>query len=135
MQVRGEGGVGVGADVDGAVVIVILGKHKPLGNGELLFWVTSDSLLLLPSEGGGMLAHPCLIQGLVCGSHDNDESLLLSVRCSSGGLSHDRSVILLPLGGRGGLLPIDYGEVEVAVRHSRQDGGGGRQRALGIGQR
>jgi hypothetical protein len=45
MQVRSEGGVGVGADVDGAVVVVILGKHKPLGNGELLFRVTSDGLL------------------------------------------------------------------------------------------
>jgi hypothetical protein len=52
MQVRGEGGVGVGASIDGAIVVVVLGKHDPLGSGELLFQVTSDGLLLLPSEGG-----------------------------------------------------------------------------------
>jgi hypothetical protein len=57
-----------------------------------------------------------------CGSHDGDESLLLSVRGSGGGLSHDRGVVLLPLGG-GGLLLID-GEVGGAARHDRQDGGG-----------
>jgi hypothetical protein len=76
--------------------------------------VTSDGLLLLSSEGGGALAHPCLIQGLTCGSHGSDESLLLSVRGSGGGLSRDCGVILLPLSGDV-LLPIDSGEVGVAV--------------------
>jgi hypothetical protein len=84
----------------------------------------SDGLLLLPSEGGGALVCPCLIQGLACSSHDSDESLLLSVCGSGGGLSHDRAVVLLPLGGRGSLLPIGGGEGGVAARHSRQDGGG-----------
>jgi hypothetical protein len=37
MQVRGEGGVGVGADVDGAIVFAVLGKRGPLGSGEMLF--------------------------------------------------------------------------------------------------
>jgi hypothetical protein len=124
MQVHNKGGVGVGAGVDGAVIIIVLGKHDPLGSSELLFQVTSDILLLLPSEGGGALMCPCLIQGLVCGSHGSDESLLLSVHGSASGLSHDRGVILLPLGGLRGLLPIDGGEVGVAARHSRQDIGG-----------
>jgi hypothetical protein len=52
VQVRGEGGVGVGAGVDGAIVVVVLGNRDPLGSGELLFQVTGDSLLLFPSEGG-----------------------------------------------------------------------------------
>jgi hypothetical protein len=50
-----------------------------LVRGELLFQVTSDGLLLLPSEGNDTLVHTCLIQGLACDSHDNDESL-----CQSG---------------------------------------------------
>jgi hypothetical protein len=49
---------------------------------------------------------PCLVQGLACGSHDSDESLLLAVRGGGGG-------------GDGGLLPVDGGEVGVAARHSR----------------
>jgi hypothetical protein len=61
MQVRGEGSVGVGAGVDGAIVVVVLGERHPLGNSELLLQVTSDSILLLPSEGGDALARPCLI--------------------------------------------------------------------------
>jgi hypothetical protein len=61
MQVRGEGSVGVGAGVDGAIVVVVLRKRHPLGNSELLLQVTSDSILLLPSEGGDALARPCLI--------------------------------------------------------------------------
>jgi hypothetical protein len=57
MQVCGEGGVV--ADVDGAIIIVVLGKRDPLGNGELLFQVMSDGLLLLPSKGGGVpVPHP-----------------------------------------------------------------------------
>jgi hypothetical protein len=65
----------------------------------------------------------------VCGSHGGDESLLLSVRGSGGGLSHGRGVLLLPLGGSGGrdgggsLLLVD-GEVGGAARHDRQDSGG-----------
>jgi hypothetical protein len=30
MQVRGEDGVGVGASVDGAIIIIVLGKRDPL---------------------------------------------------------------------------------------------------------
>jgi hypothetical protein len=119
IQVCGEGGIGVGADIDGAIVVVVLGDRDPLGSRELLFQVTGDDLLLLPSEGGGMHAHPRLIQCLACNSHDDDESLLLSVDVSGGGLSHGREVVLLPLGGDGGLLPIDNGEVGVAARHGR----------------
>jgi hypothetical protein len=93
-----------------------------LGSGELLFQVTDDGLLLFPSEGGGALTHPCLVQGLACGSHGGDESLLLSVRSSGGGLSHSRGIVLLPLGVSGGrdggdsLLLVD-GEVGGAARH------------------
>jgi hypothetical protein len=123
MQVHGEGSVGVGANVGGAIVAIVLGDHDPLDSGELLFQVTSDGLPLLSSEGGGALAHPCLVQGVACDSHDN-----------SGSLSHDRDIVLLPLGG-GDLLPVDGGEVGVATPHGRQDGGGGRWRALGLGQR
>jgi hypothetical protein len=36
VQVRGKGSVGVGAGVDGAIVVV-LGDRDPLGSGELLF--------------------------------------------------------------------------------------------------
>jgi hypothetical protein len=78
----------------------------------------NDGLLLLPSEGGCALVRPCLVQGLACDSHDSDESLLLSVRGSGGGLSRDRGVLLLPLGA-GGLLPVDGGEVGVAAQYSR----------------
>jgi hypothetical protein len=119
VQVCGEGS-------DGAIVVVILGNRDPLGSGELLFQVMGNGLLLFPSEGGSAFARLCLIQGLVCGSHGGDESLLLSVRGSGDGLSHD--IILLPLsdgGGShdGGLLLID-GEVGGAARHDRQDGDG-----------
>jgi hypothetical protein len=55
VQVRGEGGVGAGAGVDRAIVVVVLGNRDPLGSGELLFQVTGDGLLLFPSEGGGAL--------------------------------------------------------------------------------
>jgi hypothetical protein len=59
MQVRGEGNIGVGASVDGAIVVVILGKRNPLGSGELLFQVMSKGILLPSSEGGGMPTCPC----------------------------------------------------------------------------
>jgi hypothetical protein len=68
-------------------------------------------------------ARPCLVQGLACGSHDGDESLLVSVHGSGNGLSRGRGVLLLPLDDSG-LLPVDGGEVGVAARHGRQDGGG-----------
>jgi hypothetical protein len=48
--VHGEGSTGVGAGIDGAIIVVILGGHDLLGSGELLFQVTGDDLLLLPSE-------------------------------------------------------------------------------------
>jgi hypothetical protein len=90
-----------------------------------------DGLLLVPSEGGGALARLCLDQGLACGSHGSDKSLLLSMRDSGGSLSRGHGVVLLPHGGGGGgrgngscLLPIDGGEVGVAARQGRQDGGG-----------
>jgi hypothetical protein len=124
MQVRGEGGVAVVVGVDGEIIVVVLQDHDPLGNGELLFQVMGDGLFILPSEGGGALACLCLIQDLVCGRHDSDESLLPSVRCSGGGLSRCHGIVLLPLGGGdGGLLPVDGGEVRVTALHSRQDGG------------
>jgi hypothetical protein len=123
MQVSGEGGIGVGVSVDGAIIIIVLGKRDPLGSDELLFQVMSDGLLLLPSEGGGALARPCLIQGLACGS---DESLLRSVHGGGCGLNRGHGVVLLPLGGCDGLLPVDGGEVGVTARHSWQDGGGRR---------
>jgi hypothetical protein len=31
VQVHGEGGVRVGSNVDGAIVVVVLGDHDPLG--------------------------------------------------------------------------------------------------------
>jgi hypothetical protein len=61
VQVCGEGGVGVGAGVDGAIIIVVLVDRDPLGSSELLFQVMGDGLLLLPREGGGPLTCPCLI--------------------------------------------------------------------------
>jgi hypothetical protein len=126
VQVRGEGGIRVGANIVGAIFIVVLGDRDPLGNDELLFQVTGDGLLL-PSEGGGALTRPCLIQGLVCGSYDGDESLLLTMRGSGDGLSRGRNVIICPLGGGGGygggLLLID-GEVEGTAQHGRHDSGG-----------
>jgi hypothetical protein len=115
MQVHDEGGIGVGAGIDGAIVVIGLVDRDPLGNSELLFYVMGDGLLLLPSEGGGVLARSCLVQGLTYGSHGSNESLLLSVRGCSGGLSRDRGVVLLPLGG--GLLPIDSGDIGVATQH------------------
>jgi hypothetical protein len=122
MQVCGEGGIEVGASVDRA--IIVLGDCDPVGSDELLFQVTDDGLLLLSNDGSGALARPCLMQGLACGSRGGNESLLLSVRGSSGGLNRSRGVILVPLhdGGRGGLLLID-GEVGSAAWHGRQDGG------------
>jgi hypothetical protein len=59
--VRSEGGIRVGASVNGAIIIIVLGDHDPLGGGELLFQVTSDGLLLLSSEGGSALARLGLI--------------------------------------------------------------------------
>jgi hypothetical protein len=125
VQVHSEGGIGVGVGVDGAIVIIVLGDCDPLGSGELLFQVMGDGLLLLPSEDGGALMRPCLIQGLTCDSHGDDESLPLLVHGSDGGLSHGCGVLLLPFSGCGGdsLLLID-GEVGGAARHGRQDGGG-----------
>jgi hypothetical protein len=100
--VRDEDGVRVGGSVDGAIIVVILGDLDPLGSGELPFQMTSDGLLLLPSESGGALTRPSLIQGLTCGSHSSDESLLLSVGSSGGGLSCGCDILLLPLSGSGG---------------------------------
>jgi hypothetical protein len=131
VQVHGEGGVRVGVGVDGAIVIVVLGDRDPLGSNKLLFQVIGDGLLLLPSEGGGALTRPCLVQGLACGSYGGDESLLLSVCGSDGSLSRGRGVVLLSLSG-GGLLLID-GEVGGAAQHGRQDSGGGWWRTLGLG--
>jgi hypothetical protein len=80
-----------------------------------------DGLLRFPCEGSGALNHPCLIQSLARGSHGGDESLLLSVCGSGGGLSRGSGVVLLPLGG--GLLLI-IREVGGAAQHGRQDDGG-----------
>jgi hypothetical protein len=61
MKVRDEGDIEVGDDVEGAVVIIVLGDCDLLDNGDLLFQVMSDVLLLLPSEGGSMLTQMNLI--------------------------------------------------------------------------
>jgi hypothetical protein len=61
VQVRCEGGIRVGAGVDRAIIIIIMGDCDPLGSGELLFQVTDDGLLLLPSEGGSALMRRCLV--------------------------------------------------------------------------
>jgi hypothetical protein len=37
MPVCVEGGIDVGAGIDGVIVVVILVDHDPLGSGELLF--------------------------------------------------------------------------------------------------
>jgi hypothetical protein len=108
VQVRGEGGVGVGASVDRAIIVVVLWDCDPLGSGELLFPVTDNGLLLLPREVGGALAHPCLIQCLACGSHSSDS-----------GLSHGRDGVLLPLSGGGGGLLLINREVGGAAQHDR----------------
>jgi hypothetical protein len=52
VQVRDHGGIRVGAGVDEAIIVIILGDNDPLGSDELLFHVTSVGLLLLLGEGG-----------------------------------------------------------------------------------
>jgi hypothetical protein len=42
VQVCGEGSVGFGVDVDGAIVVVVLGDRVPLGSSELLFQVMGN---------------------------------------------------------------------------------------------
>jgi hypothetical protein len=64
--VRGEDGVRVEADVDGAIIVVVLEGRDPLGSDELLFQMMGDDLLLLASEGG---ARSYLIESLACSSH------------------------------------------------------------------
>jgi hypothetical protein len=63
----------------------------------------------------------------VCCSHGGDESPLLSVCSSGGGLSRGHGGVLLPLSGgcddNNRLLLID-GEVAVGAWHGQQDGGG-----------
>jgi hypothetical protein len=112
-------GVRVGAGVNGVIDVLFLGDHDPLGSGEMLFQVTGDGLLLLSSEGGGALMHPNLIQGLTCGSHGGNKSLLLSLHSSRG-----RDIALLPLSGGGSDLLLIDGEVGGAARHDQQDGRG-----------
>jgi hypothetical protein len=128
VQVRGEGGVRVGAGVDRAIIIIVLGDHNPLGNDELLFQVMGDGILRLPSEDGGALVRLGIVQGLACGIHGGDESLLLSVRGSGGGLSHDHDVILLRLSDvdsrDGDILLLVDGGVGGAAQHGQQDGDG-----------
>jgi hypothetical protein len=82
------------------IVIVVLGDHDPLGSNELLFQMMGYGLLLFLSEGDD------LVQGLACSSHGGNESSLLLMR-----------------GSCGGLLLID-GEVGGAAQHGRQHGGG-----------
>jgi hypothetical protein len=126
VQVRGKGGVGVGAGVDRVIIVVILGDRDLLDSDKPLFQMTGNGLLLLLSEGDGALARPGLVQGLTCGSHGGDESILLWMAGSGGGLSCGRGVILLPLsgeGGRSGGLLLINGEVGGAAQHGRQDSG------------
>jgi hypothetical protein len=49
--VSGEGGVGLEADVDGTIIVIILGDQDPLGSSELLFQMMGDDLLFLLSKG------------------------------------------------------------------------------------
>jgi hypothetical protein len=121
LHLRGEGGVRAG--VDGAIIVVVLGDNDPLCSVDQLFQVTSNDLLLHPSEGDGTLAHMGLVQGLACGSHDGDESLLLSHCGSSRGLSRGHGGVHLSLSGSGGGLVLIDREVEGAARHGRQDDG------------
>jgi hypothetical protein len=76
-------------------------------------------LLLLPSEGSSMLTCTGLVQGLACGFYDNDESLLFSLRVSHDGLSHGRSIVLLPLCDGGGSLVLVDGEAGGTFCHGR----------------
>jgi hypothetical protein len=123
--VHNQGGVGVGASVEGAIVAVVLEDNDLLSSGELLFRVTSVGLLFLPSEGGGTLVRTGLVQGLAHSSHD--------------GMRHGHSVVLLPLSDDGGDLLLLGREVGGDARHGLEDGGGwgggGRRRTLGLGQR
>jgi hypothetical protein len=79
-----------------------------------------------------------LVQGLACSRHDGEETLLLSLRGSRGGLSHGRRVILLPLHSGGNLLLLGR-EVGGDAHRDQEDaggwGGGGWQQTLGLGQR
>jgi hypothetical protein len=122
VQVRGEGSVGVGIGVDGAIIIIVLGNRDPLGSGELQFQVMGIGLLLLPSEGGGALVHLGLIQGIACNSHSDDESMLLLLHGKCGDLSHD--VILFPLSGTDGSVLVVNEDVGGVAQHGRQDNGG-----------
>jgi hypothetical protein len=83
-----------------------------------------DGFLLLPSEGGSTLACTSLVKGLACDSHSDDESLLLSLHGSCGGLIYDRGVILLPLSSSDDDLWLIDGEVGSAAQHGQQDTGG-----------
>jgi hypothetical protein len=67
VQVRGEGGVRVGASIEGAIIVVILGDPDLLGSGELLFHVMGDGLVL-PCKDSSMLTRLGLAQGLACGT-------------------------------------------------------------------
>jgi hypothetical protein len=129
-----EGGIGIGAGVDGAIIIVVQGDCDPLGSGELLFQEMSNGHVLLSGEGGGTLTCTGLSQGFPCSSYGEDESLLLSLRDSRG-----YDIILLPLAvvvaccssmeGLDVLLDMVGKTVEVRI------GGGGRRRTLALSQR
>jgi hypothetical protein len=60
-----------------------------------------------------------LVQGLACGNHSGDESLLLLLCSCLDGLSRGHGIVLLPLsGGNSDLLLIDE-EVGCATRHDQ----------------
>jgi hypothetical protein len=56
MHVHGHDDIGVGASIDRAIVIIVLGDKDPTGSRELLFQVMSIGLLLLSCEGGDTLS-------------------------------------------------------------------------------
>jgi hypothetical protein len=116
--VHDHSGVGVGADIDG--VIIVLGDNDPLGSGELLFQMMSIDLLLLLGEDDN--------------SHEGEESFLLLLCDGSNGLSHGGSIVFFPVSGSGALL-LHGREVGGDVCHDQEDGGGGRRRTLGLAQR
>jgi hypothetical protein len=50
VQVHSEGGIRVGAGINGAIVIVILTDRDPLGSSELLFHVSGELLFQVMSD-------------------------------------------------------------------------------------
>jgi hypothetical protein len=76
MQVQYLGGIGLGADVFGASIILLVGHRDPLCGSELLLQETSVDLLLLQCFDAGTFTQASLLEGLSCCSHNDEEGLL-----------------------------------------------------------